>query len=220
MVYAHRRRRRAMLLDDGVKRRVERLLFALRVRDQFTRQKLGQAIEQLGEISRAQSADVCFHLSGVAIQRFRQGAVMRTNRVGQGMCRCAAHQIILSIRVVCCRMTRWRFALRQIIGHSQKFPGVRCSMRHEKSRWQRLMSYPKLSVHPSYACLPPVSSMNFCQSFRKFSMPLSVSGCFAASSSTLNGTVAMSAPALAASMMCSGWRMLAASTKVERLCVR
>ena len=44
---------------------------------------------------------------------------------------------------------------------------------------------------------------NLSQSFKKASIPLSVSGCFAAASRTLNGTVAMSRTALAASMM---WR--------------
>src|SRR3546814_17419655 len=54
----------------------------------------------------------------------------------------------------------------------------------------------------------------FFQSARKASSPLSVSGCFTSALSTAGGTVQTSAPSLAASITCIGWRMLAPSTSV------
>jgi len=44
----------------------------------------------------------------------------------------------------------------------------------------------------------------FSQSFKNWSSPLSVKGCLNSWSKTLNGMVATSAPAFAASTMCSG----------------
>ena len=55
---------------------------------------------------------------------------------------------------------------------------------------------------------------NFFQSARNFSIPISVSGCFTSWSITLNGIVAMCAPARAASTTWSGFRTLATITSV------
>ena len=55
---------------------------------------------------------------------------------------------------------------------------------------------------------------SFFQSARNFSIPMSVSGCFASWSMTLNGMVAMCAPAMAASSTWSGFRTLATITSV------
>src|SRR3546814_1040637 len=54
----------------------------------------------------------------------------------------------------------------------------------------------------------------FFQSSRKASSPLLVSVCFTSALSTAGGTVQTSAPSLAASITCIGWRMLATSTSV------
>ena len=54
------------------------------------------------------------------------------------------------------------------------------------------------------------------QSRVKAASPAAVRGGPASAISTLKGMVAMCAPAIAASMQCSGWRMLAASTCVGR----
>src|SRR5439155_23426623 len=72
------------------------------------------------------------------------------------------------------------------------------------------------SPPPRHYSLPPL----FCQSSRNFLSPMSVSGCLISCWSTLNGMVATWAPALAASITCSGLRMDAASTCVLKPCTR
>ena len=68
-----------------------------------------------------------------------------------------------------------------------------------------------IHVHaPSFS-----SCWSFFQSLKNFSRPMSVRGCFTSWENTLNGMVATSAPALAASTTCMGWRREAARTSVS-----